>query len=199
MQVKIKLLFILLIFFSCVSCEFYDHRSTPPAHNITFLRFVSPSGTNVLDSLHILESDGNIKMEKIDDDELISICGDRSSDGNALELSKYLFYATSQAGAEFEKEETLLKIEWTDFDIFDVEKQVYTIALKSKKVFGDDDTHYLKWYVNVFGRGEYDAYKCEIDGQNVSLANDLLYNKTKYVDRHFVKAIVNMPCKLPTE
>lgn len=182
-----------------MACNNTIEDSTPPAHNITLLRFVSPSGTNVLDSLHILESDGNIKMEKIDDDELISICGDRSSDGNALDFSKFLFYATSQAGAEFDKEETLLKIEWTDFDIFDVEKQVYTIAMKSKKVFGDDDTHYLKWYVNVFGRGEYDAYKCEIDGQNVSLANDFLYNKTKYVDRHFVKAIVNVPCKLPTE
>jgi len=199
MQVKLNFLFLLLLLSSCMACNNTIEDSTPPAHNVTFLRFVSPSGTNVLDSLHILESDGNIKMEKIDDDELISICGDRSSDRKALELSKYLFYATSQAGAEFKYEETLLKIEWTDFDIFDVEKQVYTIAMKSKKVFGDDDTHYLKWYVNVFGRGEYDAYKCEIDGQNVSLANDLLYNKTKYVDRHFVKAIVNVPCKLPTE
>lgn len=196
MQVKLNFLLILMLLASCIACNNTWEDSTPPAENVTYIKFVSPTGTNVLDSLQVFDFNSEYKKKKMDDD-LISITGDRKSDGKILEIDKYLTCVCPYEGANL-VEETLLELKWWDYNIFDVDKQEYTIALKSKKVFGDDDMHYLKWYVNVFG-SVYDAYKCEFDGHEVSLADDPVYNANNKGDHHFLKAKITVQCKYPTE
>lgn len=193
----IRLLSIVLIVTAFVACNNYTENGVTPSYNVTYLRFVSPSGTNVLDSLNVLEE--GIKIQELDP-KLITIIGRRISDGKAVDLHKELFHASKQAGSEFEREETLIKLEWNDFNIWDVEKrdnqyeEIYEIHLQSSQIFCDNATHHLKWYVNVLGR-EHNAYKCEVDGQEVSLDNDPLYNLRTYDARHEVAGFVTFYCK----
>ena len=197
MQVKSKILFILLasLFIACGD-EVGPLGDNEPLYNHTYLRFVSPTGTNVLDSLSIMSPEKWV-MELGTD--LMSISGIRASDGQTLELTPELFYGSKRAGDEFDEKGPLVHVWWYDF-YFCKEKrpkkyhETYTVTMTSPKVFGDSASHTLTWYVNVSGRAV-DAYKCEVDGHEVSLANDPLYIMDSYEGRHFVSAIVTVPCK----
>jgi hypothetical protein len=197
MQVKSKILFILLasLFIACGD-EVGPLGDNEPLYNHTYLRFVSPTGTNVLDSLCIMSPEKWV-MELGTD--LMSISGTQASDGQTLELTPELFYGSKRAGDEFDEKGPLVHVWWYDF-YFCKEKrpkkyhETYTVTMTSPKVFGDGVSHTLTWYVNVSGRAV-DAYKCEVDGHEVSLANDPLYIMDSYEGRHFVSAIVTVPCK----
>ena len=199
MQVKYKILFILLagLFIAC-SDEVSPLGDRSPSYNETYLRFVSPAGTNVLDSLHVIGSEDWVKELGTD---IMSVSGIRTSDGQALELTAVLCYGSRQVGDEFEREEPLVHVWWMDFNISNIEKrpkkyhEIYTVTMTSSKVFGDSASHTLTWYVNVSVL-TVDAYKCEVDGHEVSLANDPFYNhKWASEGRHDVAAIVTVPCK----
>ncbi|MBR4368226.1 MAG: hypothetical protein IKP52_02860 [Prevotella sp.] len=202
MQENLKVLLTLLImssFLSCANDNEIEDNATPASHQI-YLRFVSPIGTNVLDSLHVLEND---VIGKELDDNLLSISINRTSDNQSFgkfDMKKYLYRASPQHGTEFEKEETLVDLGWCDFNIWDIEKrpykyhEIYIITMISPKIFGDKKLHTLNWYVNVAGR-TYDAYKCEYDYEEISLDNDPLYNKRVYDGRHMVLAIITIVCK----
>jgi hypothetical protein len=200
MQIKIKILFTTLImslFFACSNDNEGD--SVTPAYHQTYLRFVSPSGTNVLDSLHLLE---NGLTKKVIDDDLFSVSINRSSDGQSMDshMSKYLFLASPRTDTIFKKDETLVRLDWNDFNIWDLEKrpqiyhEIYKISMRSPKIFGNKEQHSMNWYANVVGR-TYDAYKCELDGQEISLENDPFYNKRVYDGRHVVSAIITILCE----
>ena len=197
MQIKFRFLFILLasLFIACGD-EVGPLGDNEPLYNHTYLRFVSPTGTNVLDSLSIMSPEKWV-MELGTD--LMSISGIRASDGQTLELTPELFYGSKRAGDEFDEKGPLVHVWWYDF-YFCKEKrpkkyhETYTVTMTSPKVFGDGVSHTLTWYVKVSGRAV-DAYKCEVDGHEVSLANDPLYIMDSYEGRHFVSAIVTVPCK----
>jgi hypothetical protein len=197
MQVKSKFVFFVLgsVFIACGD-EVGPLGDNEPLYNHTYLRFVSPTGTNVLDSLCIMSPEKWV-MELGTD--LMSISGTQASDGQTLELTPELFYGSKRAGDEFDEKGPLVHVWWYDF-YFCKEKrpkkyhETYTVTMTSPKVFGDGVSHTLTWYVNVSGRAV-DAYKCEVDGHEVSLANDPLYIMDSYEGRHFVSAIVTVPCK----
>ena len=78
MQVKYKFLFVLLMVSSFMACD--DDKlitgDNEPLYNHTYLRFVSPTGTNVLDSLSIMSPEKWV-MELGTD--LMSISGIRAT------------------------------------------------------------------------------------------------------------------------
>ena len=105
------------------------------------------------------------------------------------------FYARTKW--DFPKDEILLKLEWIDFKSSSDYNEIYSIQLYSPKIFGDNETHTLKWYVNISEWRE-NAYKCELDGYEVSLDNDPFYNERKFHDddnRHPVAGIITINCK----
>lgn len=183
----------------CVCCgeNSENGESITPSYNMTYVRFVSSVGTNVLDSLQIMADD--VKMADINSD-LITIDGKRESDGLPLEMQNYWFYASPQADDIFEKEETLLKIGWVDFNIWNIEKRpykyndTYEIRMRSLRIFGDSNTHILKWFITVSGR-EHDAFKCDFDEKEISLSNDPFYNQRIFYNNHEVAALVTVVCK----
>ncbi len=198
----VRFLSFVLIAFTFLSCDNDNPEevgdNANPAINSSYLRFVSSCGTNVLDSLKVFEKDGPTSQEI--KDSLISIKCIRTSDNQQLDMINDLFYANSQADYEFPRDETLIRLNWADFNTWDLEKrpyhydEVYDILLQSPKIFGDNETHHLKWYVSVVGR-VHNALKCEVDGQNVSLDNDPLYNRHVISDIHLVDGIITIPCK----
>ena len=155
-----------------------------PSFNYTYIRFVSPSGTNILDSLAVMET----KKFRIEtDDKLITISGIANIDNKPLKMETYWWYISPSTDfcpeeAEWPRDETLLQLYWVDFNTWDIEKrpyeytEIYKIDMRSPVLFGDEETHTLRWYVNIVGR-RYDAFKCEVDGQEVSLEDDILYKK----------------------
>jgi hypothetical protein len=186
-----RLLSAVVIIFSFMACNSEGgDDNVRPSYNETYLRFVSPSGTNVLDSLNVL----NGAMVGLNTD-LISISGIRHSDEQELDITRYWLYASKQTGSEFLTDETLIVLWWNDFKVWNVEKrpkrydETYEIKLKSPQIFGDEETHTLKWYVSVSGRKQ-NAYRCEADGQEVALSDDIIYNKKTFDGRHWVTGIV---------
>jgi len=113
MQVKSKILFILLasLFIACGD-EVGPLGDNEPLYNHTYLRFVSPTGTNVLDSLCIMSPEKWV-MELGTD--LMSISGTQASDGQTLELTPELFYGSKRAGDEFDEKGPLVHVWWYDF------------------------------------------------------------------------------------
>jgi hypothetical protein len=198
MQVKYKFLFVLLMVSSFMACD--DDKlitgDNEPLYNHTYLRFVSSTGTNVLDSLSIMSPEKWVMELGAD---IMSVSGIRASDNHALDLMTELFYGSKRAGDEFDEKGPLVHVMWYDSYICKEKRpkkyhETYTVTMTSPRVFGDGVSHTLTWYVNVSGR-TVDAYKCEVDGHEVSLANDPLYIMDSYEGRHFVSAIVTVPCK----
>lgn len=159
----------------------------------TYLRFVSPSGTNILDSLGVIKRDENDKIIEVDDD-IIETSGIRVSDGESLFIANWMT-GTIIEHEGIQTDETCLGLHWNDPKACFTEKDrpweyddVYDIQLYSPQVFGDDNIHRLKWYIHVTGQ-VIKAYKCEYDGQEVNLDNDPRYNRF-----HTVDAILTITC-----
>lgn len=199
MQVKWNAFSVVLTVLALVACgsgENGDDNVTP-SENDTYIRFLSPSGTNVLDSLGIIGKE-EVMAEMGTD--IISISGIRSSDNKPLEMTKYWMHVLPEYGQEFVKEESLVKLHWVDFNVWDIEKrpyeytEIYKFQLQGSKVFGDNEVHTLDWYVYIKGR-RHNAFKCEVDGQEVSLADDYLYNRRDYGGWRNVTALLTIQCK----
>ena len=41
---------------------------------------------------------------------------------------------------------------------------------RSKKLFGNDEPHTIKWFVTCKGSMQYNVYKCEIDNEDMPLS-----------------------------
>lgn len=198
MKEKIKILCAVVIMFSLFACNDLVEDSLPPLGCTTYIKFVSPSGENVLDSLNVIEKNENTPIEKIDT-ALISTSLIRESDNQPYPIQSYYFYASPKGS--FPKNETLAKLQWIDHKFNSDGRpqkynEIYSILLYGPKVFGDDETHTLKWYVDISG-GQFNAYKCELDGREVSLDNDPFYNEWRLYDngRHSVAGIITINCK----
>lgn len=184
--------FIILIFVcTFFSCNNYNDDSKAPVLHETYLRFVSPKGTNVLDSIKVLEKGKYI--EEVNSN-IISIKGKRLSRNTSLENFKKSWLYNSVI-----ENETTLVLEWIDWDIIDAEnrqkryEEIYEIKMKSRKIFGNDDIHTLKWYLDV-NNGSYDAYKCEFDGQTLELDNDKYHKETFNTQKHKTTALITIYC-----
>jgi hypothetical protein len=198
---KLKtLLGISLIMPLLLSCNNEIENQPAPAQCHTYVRFVSPSGTNVLDSLNVMPKNEGIQLDSATT-QLMTINVNRSSDNVALTLiGKHWLFTSTESDVNLPKDETILELVWHDFKASDTENrarkydEVYEARMKSPKIFGDDQTHTLRWYARISGT-TYDAYKCEIDGREAELANDPFYKEQTKMGVHGACAFINFPCK----
>jgi hypothetical protein len=204
---RTKILFILVIAFSLFSCSGKGNEGGDgiyPFENKTYLRFVSSAGTNVMDSLGILNMEEK-KFMLQENNDLLSVTGTRMSDGEPLRFyGNNWLWASEKEDPLFPKTETLARIAWYDFNSFDMERrpyiydEIYEIKLTSLELFGENVSHTLRWYATVKGKTIY-AYKCEVDGKEVSLDNDPFYNYTSPYWTNYkgkdVTALIDIMCK----
>ncbi len=165
-----------------------------------FVRFESPNGTNILDSLNIIgDVNKDERILNIDNGEIDVKCY-RVSDNKLLETISELWIRANESwnskdnpDYHYEKLGTMLRTSFVDADIWNEGKgstkhdESYVVNMKSHKIFGNDKTHTIKWYIHIYGRGYYEAYKCEVDGKQVSLDNDPLYQSQN--NNHGIYAI----------
>ena len=189
---------ILLPFLISCSSEEVGEDNASPAICTSYVRFVSPTGKNILDSLKVLNP---YERKTADfDSDLMDITVIRKSDNESLWLRKNLFYACEQTGTEYEQEETVVELYWTDFMVMNIEKRplnyndVYEVQMKSPKIFGNNNVHTMRWYIAVTGRA-HDAYKCEVDGQEVPLTDDPFYKQQFKMGHHGVAGLITVYCK----
>ena len=198
-KTKVVLWTIILLPFliSCSSEEVGEDNMTP-AIGRTYVRFVSPTGKNILDSLKVLNPDERKTADF--DSNLMEITVIRKSDNEQLWLRKNLLYACEQTGTAFNQNETVVELYWTDFMVMNIESRpmkyndVYEVQMKSPKIFGNNDVHAIRWYIAVTGRA-YDAYKCEVDGEEISLEDDPFYKQQFKSGTHHVAGLVTVHCK----
>lgn len=215
MQMKTRILFILLAASSLFACSEEGSGGGDDMHPFfhkTYVRFISPAGTNVIDSLGVL----NMKEERyvlFDKSKLMTVTATRMSDGQLLEVNHSAWiwaeptdnnYLVPDSYVFLPYEETIASLEWVDFNPCNLEKhpysydEIYEIRLNSQQLFGSTGSHTLRWYAKVNGR-VINAYKCELDGKEVSLDDDPFYNYTSpyrtMVKNKFVTALIDIKCK----
>ena len=146
-----------------------------------YIRFLSPSGTNILDSLNVC---GDAVVRQFSDDELELRCVSSWKNRPVRKLyQSWWRIPEGEADRPFGDplpQGTVAVFEWGDQLYFDADRPErldveYLITLRSRMIFGDDAQHTIKWYAKVL-RNIYDAYKCEVDGEPYSLADDPVYN-----------------------
>ncbi len=177
----------IICFASCSKEESSEYLAAPE-HEL-FIRFVSPTGTNILDSLGIggeLYSQADLK-----DIQVKCITTWNDAEMNILHFAwrtipkdyhwKGYGYDDGKAGLGILTEGTALYISWGDLRLITDDSRPknyetsYVITLKSLKVFGSDETHTIKWDVRVTGKS-WDAYRCEVDGKEYSVVGDAVYD-----------------------
>ena len=195
-----KLMCVGLIMPLLLSCsnENEEEMAVPSCH--TFVRFVSSSGTNVLDSLNVLSKNEGILLDSATT-RLMTINVNRLSDNRSLTLiGKHWLFTSKKSDVNLPKDETILELVWNDFKATDTDNrakrydEVYEAKMKGPELFGDDQTHTLRWYAHISGK-TFDAYKCEVDGKEVELANDPYYKQQTRMGVHGACAFINFPCK----
>lgn len=195
MQVRIKLLFVSFLMLSLfASCEKQIEDSVPPAYNVTYVRFVSSLGTNILDSLNVLGPD---EVMGVISPQQMTFTERHTSNAYSCDFQKHFVRVSPEQDYRFVKTETLVKFEWTDFNIMyakNGETYIYAFDMKSKEIFGNDDTHTLKWHLNIL-HNTHDAFKCEIDDKEVDLKGDSFYSDQKSDKKRMVKGLVTIVCR----
>lgn len=144
------------------------------------VRFESAIGTNIADSLSIIDitkpDTWNAKKEDI------QVRVYRGSDHKSLEVfGERWGYIKDPSTTSFPAG-TYLTVLATDMQIFEGGlwgEETYTFEFKSRKLFGNDDVHTVKWFIHGMGRVVYKVYKCEIDGEDMPLSKSKLLTEAK--------------------
>ncbi len=192
MQIKLFRLLLLLAALIMTGCSKDDdndvilNRTYWPSSEM-YVRFVYTDGTNVLDAIGITPQNFSESYYNYPSNDLgelsIEIRNERSGKkAKPSQISKS--YVCSKRGftcwdiAQSETEEMLLHIAWgnPDGDMKPAESydDATIIKLKSKKVFGNDEEHVVKWFFHIYkGKKYYGVYKCEVDGEPHPLEEDL--------------------------
>ncbi len=176
-NIILKLLLATMLLPTIASCDKENNGSD--AVNVDgfeiLVRFESPIGTNILDSLGVQHMNNSISDYKLDD----LVVNWRNKENNLNyhwskpELAWFKtedWAGSSNPNFSFKGIGTVLDMTLTDINISDRDSpkadEEYTITLKSKKIFGNDDPHTIKYYVHINGGGcGYAAKKCEVDGK----------------------------------
>ena len=155
---------------TCYSCSYEEpigpHVIVP--FDVT-VRFESAIGTNIADSLSVIDitkpETWNAKKEDI------QVRVYRGSDHKSLEVFEKRWGYTKDPTTTSFPAGTYLTVLATDMQIFEGGlwgEQTYTFEFKSRKLFGNDDVHTVKWFIHGMGRVVYKVYKCEIDGRRAN-------------------------------
>ena len=149
-----------------------------------YVRFVFTDGTNVLDAIGVepqIFTSSYYNYPTDDPAELkIEIMNVRSG----IRTTPNYKYVRSEPGniywelAHSETEEMLLFINWGNPDGNKKPVESYDdatiIKLKSKKIFGNNEEHIIKWYFHIYeGKRYFGVYKCDVDGENHPLDEDV--------------------------
>lgn len=140
------------------------------------VKFESPIGTNILDSLNIAEQE--VSGHSIDDltfewtNKNNDLRESWSQPSLSFGITKNRFASLNPSFPYENKAERVFSAQFTDISIWDTPNnkypqrdEEYTVTLKSKKIFGNNIHHTLKFYVHIKGKAIYDTYKCEVDGK----------------------------------
>ena len=106
----------------------------------------------------------------------------RGSDHKPLEVFEKRWGYTKDPTTTSFPPGTYLTVLATDMQIFEGGlwgEQTYTFEFKSRKLFGNDDVHTVKWFIHGMGRVVYKVYKCEIDGEDMPLSKSKLLTEAK--------------------
>ncbi len=145
------------------------------------VKFESPLGTNILDSLQVPHMRNSVRSNHLDD--LTLEWSNKNNNLNQPWRIPYLAWAhTTEEWASFNPYfsfkgvGSILDVGLTDLSIWDTPNnkypkrdEEYTISITSKKIFGDETPHYIKFYMHIKGKAAYDTYKCEVDGKEQPL------------------------------
>ena len=178
------------------SCDnVYNEDSLPVISFTVCLRFVSDSGTNILDSLNVKKQECFV----LGSSPLEDLTFEWQNKNNDLKpnwakpdfcIYEYPFTNTEYMAA---RNGTVIQALLTDISITDegpgknkVRDEEYTIYISSKKIFGNDTKHTIKYYVHITRKAKYEAYKCEIDGKECPISGPR-YERYKMIDRVLVE------------
>jgi hypothetical protein len=175
---------LLVIFFPVVisSCgdkeeeEEYIEGGILPIDINFFVRFVSPSGTNVLDSLNVLEGSD---MVKIKDSLIIDASAYRASNGKDYDSFTNMFIRDNNDYFNYGTDETFFYESFTEFTHAKMAADYCVLQMKSNKLFGNDNVHTIKlYYTLLVDNSIFTAYKCVVDGEVYPMWDDSLYQSS---------------------
>lgn len=195
---RLAILLVVLVLFPLLpSCDdnVYNEDSLPVISFTVCLRFVSDSGTNILDSLNVKKQECFV----LGSSPLEDLTFEWQNKNNDLKpnwakpdfcIYEYPFTNTEYMAA---RNGTVIQALLTDISITDegpgknkVRDEEYTIYISSKKIFGNDTKHTIKYYVHITRKAKYEAYKCEIDGKECPISGPG-YERYKMIDRVLVE------------
>ena len=139
------------------------------------IRFESAIGTNIADSLNIID---NTKPETWNaKKEDIQVRVYRGSDLKPLEINRTRWAYIKENTIPNFLGGTTLNVSATDMRIWKEDfwgRETYIFEFRSKKLFGNDEPHTIKWFVTCKGSMQYNVYKCEIDNEDMPLSKSHL-------------------------
>lgn len=171
-----NLLLAIMLLTTITACDKDDNGGD--ARNIQsfqfMIKFESPIGTNVLDSLGIQHMNNSIVGYNLGD--LSVNWKNKENNLNPKWSIPDLWWCktTEEYGSlnpnfSYKGVGTVLCLMLTDINVsergYPEPEEEYTITLKSKKIFGNDSPHTIKYYVHI-GGCLYNAKKCEVDGKD---------------------------------
>lgn len=146
-----------------------------PVYTTIYVKFLSPSGTNILDSLNVLGESHyvNANSELID----VNVCKTYTgTDYLYQEVPQFQDFAFGYNGArEAFLAEEICDSANIDMSAYNIISDSYEIRLKSDKIFGNDETHIIKWYYKLAYPSCLIGYKCEVDGERYPIENDSVF------------------------
>jgi hypothetical protein len=141
-----------------------------------FVRFVSPSGTNVLDSLNVLDGSD---MVKIKDSQIIDASAYRASNGKDYDSFTNMFIRDNNDYFNYGTDETFFYESFTEFTHAKMAADYCVLQMKSNKLFGNDNVHTIKlYYTLLVDNSIFTAYKCVVDGEVYPMWDDSLYQSS---------------------
>ena len=177
-NIIIKQLLVIMLLLTIASCD-KDNNGSDAMHVDNFeiiVKFESPIGTNILDSLGVQHMNNSIRGYNLGD--LNINWKNKENNLNYHWSEPYLawvktedWFDSKNPNFSFKGIGTVLYMSLTDFNVSDSDypkaDEEYTITLTNKKIFGNDSPHTIKYYVHINGGGcGYDTKKCEVDGKD---------------------------------
>lgn len=164
----IKITMLTIIVGMVFGCDKYIEDSPAPNTCGLYIKFVSPSGTDILDSLYgeavdypyyISSNDFSAQCYKNDAfyENIINVT-----------INDYTANHVSTIGDGKIMSGKILCLGWLEWLKNESLNMTYTIKMQSMKIYGDEETHDIKLYLHVKDRNNINVYKIEVDGNEHS-------------------------------
>ena len=139
------------------------------------VELLTPTGRNLLDSLGVIsdESISSVVYSKAAASNLFSVKITKDGGAQTIDTSTMDYWIEKSKDGKL-----LLSIRFLDEGLWNKGSydDVYVTTISSNSSAVNMNDHTIKWYVHAGTSScSYDAYKCEVDGEDYSLASDALY------------------------